>query len=136
VILLDTSVLSLVLRRRKVGPSELRLAERLQRILNTGQRVGVPGPVVQELLSGIREESQFEKIKSVLLRGYPVVVATLGDHVLAADVVNRCRRKGIAASHGDALIAALALNRRATLFAADQDFEHIAKAVPLKLLAR
>jgi predicted nucleic acid-binding protein len=95
----------------------------------------VPGLVVQELLSGIREESQFEKIKTVLLRGYPVVVATLGDHLLAADVTNRCRRKGIVASHGDALIAALALNRRATLFAADEDFPQIAKAVALKLLA-
>lgn len=134
-ILLDTSVLSLVLRRRQVGPAELRLAERLQGVLNTGQRVAVPGLVVQELLSGIREESQFEKIKTVLLRGYPVVVATLGDHLLAADVTNRCRRKGIVASHGDALIAALALNRRATLFAADEDFPQIAKAVALKLLA-
>ena len=44
------------------------------------------------------------------------------------------RRKGITASSGDALVAALAINRNARLFAIDEDFEHIARAVPLRLV--
>ena len=135
-ILLDTSVLSAVLRRKQVGPTERQLAGILQGLLNAGQRVSLPGLVVQELLSGTREEAQFQRIKTILLRGYSVVTAALGDHLLAADITNKCRRKGIPASSGDALIAALAINRRATLFEADEDFEHIAKAVPLKLLGK
>jgi predicted nucleic acid-binding protein len=133
VILLDTSVLSAVLRRKAPASEERRVAERLQALLNTGQRIGVPGIVVQELLSGIRETAQFEAIKRALLRGYPVVTATVGDHVLAADVANKCRRRGVAVSSVDALIAALAINAKAQLFALDEDFAQIAKVTPLRL---
>ena len=133
-ILLDTSVLSAVLRRRPATRLEQHLSERLQTLLNSGEKVGVTGAVVQEVLSGIRDERQLRKVKSILLEGYPLVFAALGDHLLAADVVNRCRRKGIAAASGDALMAAIAINRNARLFAIDEDFEHIARAVPLRLL--
>jgi predicted nucleic acid-binding protein len=134
VILLDTSVLSAALRRRRAGAAETQLVSVLQGLLNAGQKVAVPGLVVQELLSGVREEAQFQRMKTVLLRGYPVITASIGDHLLAADVANRCRRRGITASSGDALIAALAINRRATLFSADDDFKDIAVATSLKLL--
>jgi predicted nucleic acid-binding protein len=134
VILIDTSVLSTVLRRRGPGPSERALSDRLEKILKAGERVAVPGVVLQEILSGIRESSAFEKMKNVLLGGYPIVTASVGDHVLAADVVNRCRRKGVAASSIDALIAALALNARARLFTTDEDFKHISRIVDPRLL--
>ena len=133
-ILLDTSVLSAALRRRKAGPAETQLVSVLQGLLNTGQKVSVPGLVVQELLSGVREEAQFQRMKTILLRGYPIVTASIGDHLLAADITNQCRRRGVTVSAGDALIAALAINRRATLFSADRDFNDIAKATTLKLL--
>jgi predicted nucleic acid-binding protein len=133
VILLDTSVLSAALRRRAKGSGELQVAERLLALLGSGQRVSVPGIVVQELLSGIRESSQFESVKHLLLRGYPILTAAVGDHVLAADIVNRCRRRGVAVSSIDALIAALAINSKARLFTTDADFERIAGLVPLRL---
>ena len=133
-ILLDTSVLSAVLRRRQPGPEERRIGGRLQGLLNGGARIHVPGLVVQELLSGIREADRFEQIKAVLLRGYPILTASIGDHVLAAEIVNKCRRRGVAVSSGDALIAALAVNARGTLFTVDEDFQRVAKLVPLKLL--
>ena len=62
------------------------------------------------------------------------MTASVGDHVLAADVVNRCKRKGVAASSIDALITALALNARARLFTTDEDFKHISRIVDLRLL--
>jgi hypothetical protein len=133
VILLDTSVLSTALRRRAKGSGELQVAERLLALLGSGQRVSVPGIVVEELLSGIRESSQFESVKHLLLRGYPILTAAVGDHVLAADIVNRCRRRGVAVSSIDALIAALAINSKARLFTTDADFERIAGLVPLRL---
>lgn len=133
-ILLDTSVLSAVLRRRQPGPTDARVAQVLSDLLGSGKHIGLPGLVLQELLSGIREESQFEKIKTILLRGYPIVLAEIRDHLLAADIVNRCRRKGIAVSSGDAVLAALTLNRNAKLFTIDQDFAHVARVLPLRLL--
>ncbi len=132
-ILLDTSILSAVLRRRRPGPAENRLAEGLSNLLATGERVGVPGLVLQEVLSGIREAPQFEKIKAVLLRGYPIVLADTQDHLLAATIVNACARKGTAISSVDGLLAAITVNRNATLFTTDQDFTRASKLFPLRL---
>ena len=132
-ILLDTSVLSAVLRRRQTG-LERAVAQRLERLLESGERLAVPGVVLQELLSGVRETRRFEELKRVLLRGYPILAASVGDHLMAAEVLGRCRRAGVAVSSVAALIAALAINARARLFAIDEDYERIAKAVSLRLL--
>jgi predicted nucleic acid-binding protein len=133
-ILLDTSVLSAALRRRQQGIPEKKLSLRLLALLEGGERVAVPGLVLQEILAGIREDTQLQRIKTVLMSGYPIVVATVDDHLLAADIANKCRRRGVATSTGDALIAALAIERKALLFTVDADFEHLARIVPLKLL--
>jgi predicted nucleic acid-binding protein len=133
VIFLETSVLSAVLRRRAPGLSESRLAARLQALLNSTERVAIAGIVMQELLSGIRAESDVERIRAILVRGYAIVPASIGDHLQAADVFNKCRRKGLSIASVDALIAAVAMNRGAALFAADGDFDDIARIVPLRL---
>ena len=132
-ILLDTSVLSAVLRRRKAGPSERRLAEILDTLLATAERIGVPGLVLQEILSGIREPNQFKRIRDVIFSGYPIVLAEIDDHLLAATLVNACARKGVAISSVDGLLAALAVNRNASLFTTDRDFVRVSQLFPLKL---
>lgn len=132
-ILLDTSVLSAALRRRSPGPAESRVVQALSSLLATREHIGVPGLVLQEVLSGIREALQFEKIKSVILRGYPIVLAQTQDHLLAATILNGCARKGVAVSSVDGLLAALAVNRNARLFTTDRDFARVSKFFPLKL---
>ena len=132
-ILLDTSVLSAVLRRRQTG-LERAVTERLENLLKSGERVAVPGVVLQELLSGVRDAKRFEELKRVILRGYPIMAASVGDHLMAAEVLSRCRRGGVVVSSMEALIAALAINARAKLFALDEDFERISKVVALRLL--
>ncbi len=132
-ILLDTSVLSAALRRRSPGPAESRVVQALSSLLATREHIGVPGLVLQEVLSGIREALQFEKIKSVILRGYPIVLAQTQDHLLAATILNGCARKGVAVSSVDGLLAALAVNRNASLFTTDRDFARVSKFFPLKL---
>ncbi|HLN57552.1 MAG TPA: PIN domain-containing protein, partial [Thermoanaerobaculia bacterium] len=96
--------------------------------------LGVPGLVLQELLSGIREAAQFDKIKAVILRGYPIVLAEIQDHLLAAAIVNGCARKGVAISSVDGLLAAIAVNRNARLFTTDRDFARVSRTFPLRLL--
>ncbi|HJS60081.1 MAG TPA: PIN domain-containing protein [Vicinamibacteria bacterium] len=132
-ILLDTSALRAALRRQGRTRGD-QIGSALQWPLNTGQKVSVPGFVVQELLSGVREEAQFQRMKTILTNALSVITASIGDHLLATDVTNRCRRKGITASPGDALIAAHAIVRRETSFSADHDFKDIAVATTLKLL--
>lgn len=132
-ILLDTSVLSAALRRRHPGPVESRVAKTLSDLLATGERVGVPGLVLQEVLSGIREALQFERIKAVLLRGFPIVLAETEDHLLAAAIANGCRRRGVVVTSTDGLLAALAIKRNASLFTTDQDFGRVSKFFPLRL---
>jgi predicted nucleic acid-binding protein len=126
VILLDTSVVSAVFRRRSRGEADEALAKRVAELLQGDQRVGLPGIVLQEILSGIEERTQHEKLLAGLRAGFPIILATEGDHLLAADVVSLGARRGVAVSTPDALIAAQAINRHASLFTSDSDFAKLA----------
>jgi predicted nucleic acid-binding protein len=125
VIAVDTSVLSLAVRRPARGAyREHPAAVRLRRAVEEGLPVVVPGICLQEILSGVRDTKQFERLAS-LMAPYPILVATRADHVAAARIANACRAAGIAASTVDSLIAALATRHRARLLTTDNDFERI-----------
>jgi len=72
-------------------------------------------------------------VPGIVLESCPVMLATEGDHLKAADLSNLAARKGVAVSTVDALIAAQALNRRASLFTTDGDFPPRAALAGLKL---
>lgn len=133
-ILLDTVVVSAVLRRRRRGGREEALAAQVAALLDGDTPVALPGIVLQELLSGIADRAQHERVLAAVRESFPVVLATEGDHLMAADLVNAAARKGLALSTPDALIAAQALNRRARLFTTDGDFEKLAGMAGLKLV--
>jgi predicted nucleic acid-binding protein len=133
VIVLDASVLSAVLRRRKRGDLEEALAARLAALLKSEEQVSVPGIVLQELLSGIAEPKQGERVLAGVRESFPVMLATEGDHLKAADLSNLAARRGVTLSTPDALIAAQAFNRRASLFTTDGDFPELAPQAGLKL---
>jgi predicted nucleic acid-binding protein len=130
-ILFDTSVLSIVFRRRQKRP-EQRLAQIYRDLIQEGHEVAIPGIVVQELLSGVRTESQFSALLQVI-SGFDIRLALLADHLAAANVMNQCRRSGVACSAIDALIAALAIESNAKLFTTDRDFQRIASCSSLRL---
>ena len=67
-LLADTSVWSLALRRRPkatLSAEESRLKAALAEAISDG-RVVMIGPIRQELLSGIKEQLQFEKLRTTL----------------------------------------------------------------------
>ena len=132
-ILLDTSVLSLAFRRRRGGEAEPQAAATLRRLVAEDAPMGVPGIVLQELLSGVRTAQEFDRLKGIM-DGFPLVIARREDHLTAARIANACARKGVPISTVDCLIAALAISRRAALFTRDTDFIRIAPHFGLTLL--
>ena len=132
-VLVDTSVWSLALRRKRavLAPFELRVTQLLDRIIDEG-RIQLLGPVRQELLSGLREEAQFLRLREYL-RDFPDCALTVADHEQAAQASNRCRKAGIASTSVDMLVCAVALHRGWEIFSTDQDFIQYSRILPLQM---
>ena len=130
-IVVDTSVLSVAFRRsssRDPHPA----ARELRRLVLADEMVLLPGIVLQEILSGIRSEAGLTRLLSDL-EGFPLLLATAEDHVLAARIRNVGIAEGIVASTVDALIAAQTISVRGSLFTLDEDFSRIAASCRLEL---
>ena len=132
-IVLDTSVLSRVFRRGRTGPEERRLQARVQDLLTGDVDLAVPGLVLMEVLSGIRDAAQFAALERRFVTGFTILLATTADHVEAARLRNRCLAKGLNASGPDCLIAAQVIAGGHELFAVDRDLQQVARHAPLRL---
>ncbi len=132
-ILFDTSVLSRVFRRKGAGTEERRLQAVFQDLMASEDPLGMPGIVLQEVLSGIRSQRQFNDLSAKLLAAFTVLPEGVPEHLEAARVRNACLSKGLNASGVDCLIAACAILGAHDLFAVDDDFAAMAKHVPLRL---
>ena len=131
-ILLDTSVLSRVFRRKHPGTEERRIRAVFDDLMGSDVPLGLPGIVLQEVLSGIRSHRQFSDLTAKLLAGFVVVPAGIQEHVEAARIKNICLAEGLNVSGGDCLIAACTITGNHELFAVDEDFEAIARHAPLR----
>jgi len=131
-VIVDTSIWSDVLRRRKRGVSPF--AREVQELVDES-RVVIAGPIRQELLSGIESEHQFAALREIL-RAFPDEVLVTADFERAASCYNECRQRGIQGSNTDFLICATALRNEFEIFTADRDFDHFAKVLPLQFYDR
>ncbi len=128
-VLVDTSVWSLALRRGKQSTS----AQALElRQLIQDHRVQMIGPIRQEILSGIRNDSQFNKLKKHL-ESFPDLPILTDDYVRAAKFFNLCRSKGIQGSNTDFLICSVAVGNKLSIFTTDKDFELFSKHIKITL---
>ena len=132
-VLVDTPVWSLALRRKQadLSPAEQDLKTALQELVQDG-RAQVVGPVCQELLSGIREDASFRKVRDAL-RAFDEPQLRIQDYEEAARINNMCRSRGIAGSAIDFLICAVAHLRTWEVFTTDRDFVRYSKVLSLKL---
>ena len=132
-VLVDTPVWSLALRRRVVdlAEPELRITKGLDQLVRTG-RVQLLGTTRQEVLSGIREESQFQRIR-VHLRSFEDVLVMADDYEEAARMSNRCKRSGIASAAADMLMCAVSARRHWQILSTDRDFLHYGRVLDLRL---
>jgi len=128
-VLVDTSVWSVALRRSKrpQSPASLEL-----RNLIADHRVAIIGPIRQEILSGVKEESQFKKLEKHLA-AFPDIPVVTEDYVTAARFFNLCRSRGVQGSNTDFLICAVAVRHRLAIFTTDEDFALFSKQLPIVL---
>jgi predicted nucleic acid-binding protein len=132
-VLVDTSVWSLALRRKRetLGGNERLLVTELSELIREG-RAKVIGLVRQELLSGIKSNEQYEKLR-LYLRAFPDELIDTSDYEEAAKAGNRCRAKGIVVSIVDVLLCAVTVKRDWSIFTTDPDFSHYASVLPLSI---
>jgi hypothetical protein len=119
-VIVDTCVWSRALRRNETGSNGL--AGELAELITEG-RAQLIGPIRQELLSGIKTKSQFNRLKKHLAAFFE----------LAAEFFNLARGKGIHGSNTDFLICALAHRHNLPIFTCDQDFDLYATVLPIRL---
>lgn len=134
-VLVDTSVWSLALRRHKnqLSASESARVTSLRELIRDN-RVRLIGPIRQQLLSGIREIEQFDKLREQL-RAFPDEPLTTHDFEAAAHWSNQCRRRGVTGSAIDFLICAIAIARGWEIFTIDADFRGYTQVIPIQLHA-
>jgi predicted nucleic acid-binding protein len=129
-VLVDTSVWSLALRRRHPEREEAVVAELTQLIANF--KVAMIGPIRQELLSGIREETQYRGLQEKL-RAFPDLRIETADYETAARFFNRCRAEGVQGSNTDFLLCAVAHARAMPIFTTDKDFAAFSRVLGIEL---
>ena len=122
----DTSVWSLALRRDQ--PADRAEVGMLVRAIESGETLLTTGLVLQELLQGFagpKSRSQIVERFSAL----PLIVPDRDDHIHAAELRNRCRRKGVQIGTIDALLAQLCIRHDVTMLTADRGFHARCRAL-------
>ena len=128
-VLVDTSVWSLAFRHSSAPDNPL--IKELESLIKDF-KVQLIGPIRQELLSGIKSNKQFEKLKNYL-KAFPDYTIQTKDFELAAQYYNQCRSKGIQGSNTDFLICAISVNNKWPIFTTDKDFSHFQELVSIEL---
>ena len=128
-VLVDTSVWSSALGARTSNNASVtgELADLIDE-----SRVRIIGPIRQELLSGVRSESQFERLRAYL-SAFPDLQLETADFEQATEFFNTCRTHGIQGSNTDFLICAIAHRHELEIFTLDNDFVEFGKHIAVKL---
>ena len=127
-VLVDTCIWSHVLRRKHLN--NVHVVE-LKELIGEN-RVHLIGPIRQEILSGVNDEKQFERLRSNL-SAFPDLLIKSSDYEKAAEFCNIARKKGIQGSTTDYLICAIAHKYSMQIYTVDRDFERYKKYLPIHL---
>ena len=99
------------------------------------QRALIIGPIRQEILSGYSDLKKFKKLREKLsfFENSPILDS---DYELAAELSNKCRKRGLQGSQIDFLICAVAKRLDVPIFTTDKDFSNYKSIVSIKLFKR
>ncbi len=127
-VIVDTPVWSELFRRNSPGGLAV---ERLQALIYDGEAV-LLNPIRQEILAGIRDQKQFERLRQAL-RAFSSPALGEEDHERAAEFFKLCRSAGIQGSNTDFLICAASVRMGAEILTLDGDFQHFARVLPVQV---
>lgn len=97
--------------------------------------LGWTDPILFELMVGARSTERARQLRSLLLRGPVLSMASLADWEDAALLYRRARSRGVTVpSTNDCLIATVAIRSGTPLLARDRDFEALATVTDLTLV--
>jgi predicted nucleic acid-binding protein len=130
-ILIDTPIWSKAFRRKKINAEDKNIVIALKYIIDEFMEI-IIGPIRQELLSGISDETIFNDLKEKM-KGFNDFPIEIIDYELAAEYSNICRRKGVQGSNTDFLICAIAVRNNFEIFTVDDDFNEYKRYLPIKL---
>ena len=128
-ILVDTCIWSLSLRRKNV--MEEPYIHELHKLIEE-YRVQMIGPIRQEILSGIRDPEQVQKLQEHL-RAFTDLSLVETDYERAAEFFSTCRQQGVQGSNTDFLICAVGAGRQMPIFTFDDDFKRFETCLPIQL---
>jgi predicted nucleic acid-binding protein len=135
VILVDSPLWSLALRRRPQDLSDVELAHvrEMDRLVRSGE-ITLIGAIRQEVLSGIRDEIAWARLRNAL-RPFTDLPVTRADYERAAQFFDRCQSAGMAGSATDLLICSASVAFSAPIYSTDADFLRYARILGLELHA-
>jgi predicted nucleic acid-binding protein len=91
----------------------------------------ITGIIAQEVLQGVRDDSQHQSILNYLLF-FPAIEGAFDDYLAAANIYRSLWKRGLTIrSPVDCLIAALAIKHKVALLHKDSDFALISQHFPL-----
>jgi len=128
-VLVDTSVWSKVLRAEKPDP----VLTVLLKDLIADNRVVLTGPILQEILSGIRNKKDFQNLADKI-SSFEDLVISKEIYIKAAEYFNICKMQGINGGHIDFLLCAIMAHYDCMFLTVDSDFKMFQKLLPIKLL--
>ncbi len=111
-----------------------RAGDELRRMITDAEPFALTGVVVTEILQGLKRDVR--RIEQYLSQWELLEPRGFRTYREAAAIFRLARSKGVSLTTIDALIAAIALEHRASVFTLDKDFSRIARltALPLYLL--
>ena len=134
-VLVDTSVWSLAFRHRSAQAQSGELQDiyvaELRELIKE-MRAEIIGPVRQEILSGISDQTQFQKLREYLQSFEDLEIDSI-DYERAAEFFNLCRSKGVQGAHTDFLICSVAAKYAIPVFTTDKDFKLYANHLTISL---
>lgn len=108
-------------------------AERLRNAIADNEPIHLPGIVITEILLGLSNNKEAERVADLLTTFEQPQELTLDDYKQAAEIYRTCRSKGkTIRSTVDCLIATLCLRDNYELLSKDRDFQAIERCFPLK----
>jgi len=106
----------------------------LRQLIINHVQVSLTDLILTEILQGIRDHRQYERVKDLLLRLNILHAVPVKTYIHAAEIYRTCRNKGFTIRKTiDCLIAAVAIESDCQLLSKDKDFISIAQCVDLQL---